>query len=206
MEIVKHPFGEYATNAYLLKFGDFEFVVDPGYGSTEWILSHSSNLQAILITHGHFDHIWDTALLHQKTHARIYCPKQDAFMLESDCFHLGLTPCKADTYIENNESTISLSIKGVDVHYWHFPGHTPGCSMIEIENCFFSGDFIFHNSIGRCDFPYSDVDSMKHSLRRFLKIDRDLEIYPGHGKNTMVKAEQQRIPAWIRYLDSELRS
>lgn len=202
MEIVKQPFGEYATNAYLLRFDNFEFVVDPGYGSMEWILSQSSNLQAILITHGHFDHIWDAASLQRQTQAKIYCPQQDAFMLESDCFHLGLTPCKADVYVENNESVVSYIINGINVNYWHFPGHTPGCSMIEIEDCFFSGDFIFYRSIGRYDFPYSNADSMKRSLQRFLEIDKDLVLYPGHGENTMVKAEQQRIPAWIRHLDS----
>lgn len=202
MDIIRQDFGDYSTNSYLLKFDGFEFVVDPGYGSTEWILSQTSNLQAILVTHGHFDHIWDIASLQQKTKAKVYCPKQDSFMLESDCFNLGLTPCKADIYIENDESVASICINGIDVKYWHFPGHTPGCSMIEIDNCFFSGDFIFHRSIGRYDFPYSNSSSMKSSLKRFLLIDRDMVVYPGHGESTTVRAEQQVVPIWIRYIDS----
>lgn len=202
MDIIKHAFGEYGTNAYLLRFDGFEFVVDPGFESTQWVLSNSQNLKAILITHGHFDHIWDVASLQDKTKAKVYCPSQDSFMLESDCFGLGLTPCKADFYVQNTESTVELCIEGVNLRYWHFPGHTPGCSMIEIDNQFFSGDFIFNQSIGRYDFPYSDADSMKASLQRFLQIEKDLVIHPGHGEATTVKAEQKRVPLWIRHIGS----
>ncbi len=201
MDIIKQPFGEYLTNAYILKFGAFEFAIDPGYGSAKWILKHTSNLKAILITHGHFDHIWDTAILQQATQAKVYCPKQDSFMLESDCFNLGLTPCKANVYIEHYKTNTTFDIHNIKVTYWHFPGHTPGCSIIEINNHFFTGDFIFYRSIGRYDFPYSNPLDMKDSLERFLKIDNNFPIHPGHGEDTYVQTEQKNIPSWIKYID-----
>lgn len=200
MKIQKCAFGEYQTNAYILQFDDFEFVVDPGFNATEWVLKNTNNLQAILITHGHFDHIWDTAKLQEQTKAKVYCPIQDSFMLESDCFNLGLTPCKADIYIENDKDSKSLNINGINVTYWHFPGHTPGCSIIEVCGHIFSGDFIFQRSIGRYDFPYSNSNDMRESLERFLQIKEDLPIHPGHGGDTSVFAESRNIPAWIKYI------
>ena len=152
-----------------MQFDDFEFVVDPGFNATEWVLKNTKNLQAILITHGHFDHIWDTAKLQEQTKAKVYCPIQDSFMLESDCFNLGLTPCKADIYIENDKDSKSLNINGINVTYWHFPGHTPGCSIIEVCGHIFSGDFIFQRSIGRYDFPYSNSNDMRESLEDSCK-------------------------------------
>ncbi len=201
MKITKKAFGEYLTNAYLLQFDGFEFVIDPGYNASQWVLKNAKNLKAILITHGHFDHIWDSANLKKQTNAMIYCPKQDGFMLETDCFNLGLTTTNADIYIENDKNVTTLDINGICVKYWHFPGHTPGCSIIEIDNHFFSGDFIFYRSIGRYDFPYSSPIDMKESLQRFLKIEYDYPIHPGHGRDTSLKAESNNIPSWIKYIE-----
>lgn len=197
MDIIKKPFGEYQTNAYILSFNDFEFVIDPGIGSCNWVMNNTKNLKAILITHGHFDHIWDVAQLKKATNVPIYCPKEDAFMLETDCFNLGLNVCSADVYVDCNKNACVLNIAGVEVIYWHFPGHTPGCSIIEINDHLFTGDFVFYRSIGRYDFPYSNASDMKDSLQRFMQIDNDFMIHPGHGKDTYVKAEQKNIPIWI---------
>lgn len=200
MNIKKCAFGEYQTNAYILQFDGFEFVIDPGYNATKWVLDNAKNLSAILITHGHFDHIWDVAGLQEKTKAKVYCPMQDSFMLETDCFKLGLTTCRADVYVENTKNSVCLNINGVNVVYWHFPGHTPGCSVIEIDGHMFSGDFIFNRSIGRYDFPYSNKRDMKQSLERFLLIKEDFPIHPGHGEDTSVLAESINIPAWIKHI------
>jgi len=86
------------------------------------------------------------------------------------------------------------------VIFRHFPGHSPGCSTIEIEDAMFSGDFIFKNSIGRVDFPYSDPQQMKDSLKKFTDITYDKTVYPGHGEQTSIKQEQYNIPYWIKQI------
>ena len=90
-----------------------------------------------------------------------------------------------------------LTIEGVKIKYRHFPGHTPGCSVIEIGDIWLSGDFLFQQSIGRWDFPASSGEDMVKSLEKAMTIQEDFTIYPGHGLSTTLKAEQRVIPYWI---------
>ena len=101
---------------------------------------------------------------------------------------------EADYEVVGDET---LEIEGVKIQYRFFPGHTPGCSVIEIEDVWFSGDFLFQQSIGRWDFPFSSAQAMAKSLEKALTIQEDYTIYPGHGMTTTLKAEQKVIPYWI---------
>ena len=98
-----------------------------------------------------------------------------------------------------------------------YPGHTPGCSVIILRHkdskitesqddleslskgaqVMFSGDFIFNRSIGRSDFPYSSNHVMKASLEKFLTLQENMLVLPGHGNATSVAQEQSNIPFWI---------
>jgi glyoxylase-like metal-dependent hydrolase (beta-lactamase superfamily II) len=198
MNILSKPCGMYETNCYILGFDGFEFVVDPGVGATEWVIKNTTNLVAILNTHGHFDHVWSNAELKEKTGAKIYIPKGDAFMLTNDIFGMNMPSSIADIEVAPDAC---LELNGVKVTFHHFPGHTPGCSAVEVENELFSGDFVFAGSIGRTDFPYSSSPDMIKSLLKFGKMDKNMTIYPGHGAKTTVRAEQSSIPQWLRYLE-----
>ena len=197
MKIQKCAFGEYQTNAYVLQFDDFEFVVDPGFNAIEWVLKNTKNLQAILITHGHFDHIWDNAALKKEFNIPLYIHKNDAFFL-NDPFHQGFEKSEADVLIENEEN---LELFDTSFKFHFFPGHTPGCCMIEVvgEGVMFSGDFLFYRSIGRWDFPYSNATLMKQSLEKVLNYKENFKLLPGHGGETMLKEEQEHLPTWLRY-------
>lgn len=191
-------FGIYQTNCYIIQTKKGEFIIDPGENSTQWILSQVKNPLAILITHGHFDHIFGLATLHQALpNLPIYAPQADAFVLESDCFDTGLTPCAPSYMVACDKNEQVLEIEGIKVSYLHFPGHTPGCSVIVIGGAMYSGDFIFKRSIGRYDFPYSSANDMRDSLQRFseLKLE-DMEILPGHGESTRLCFEQNNAKLW----------
>ena len=70
--------------------------------------------------------------------------------------------------------------------------------MIRYKEHVFSGDFIFQNSIGRYDFPLSSAQEMKESLERFIQLDFDATLYPGHGPITTIKQEQKNTPYWLQ--------
>jgi len=189
--------GSYQTNCYIVSNDSGDLIIDPGIGATGWVLENVKNPLAILNTHGHFDHVWSNKELKDRLNVPIYCPKDDVFMLENDPFSQGTPQSRVDKEVVGDES---FKIGDIEVKFLHFPGHTPGCSVIEIGDSWFSGDFIFENSIGRVDFPYSSPNDMKNSIRKFLKIPYDKKVYTGHGNPTTIKKEQSRISVWLDYL------
>jgi glyoxylase-like metal-dependent hydrolase (beta-lactamase superfamily II) len=197
MELIFAPMGSYQTNCYILKGEAGEIIIDPGMGAFEWVKSQVKNPLAILNTHGHFDHVWSNRALQDHYKIPLYCPKSDVFMLASDPYGLGIEPSVPDVEVDGDES---FEIGAEEVQYWHFPGHTPGCSAIQIDGMFFSGDFVFASSIGRTDFPFSSPEQMKQSLLKFLKIQEDMPLYPGHGEASTISREQYTVPQWIRML------
>jgi len=201
MQIKIQPMGPYQTNCYIATIDGKDFIIDPGMGATKWVLDNVTNPVAILNTHGHFDHVWSNAEVKEKLGLPIYCPKGDVFMLTDDPLQQGTPPSKPDFIILGDEE---LNIEGVKIKFRHFPGHTPGCSIIEIKDVWFSGDFLFEQSIGRWDFPSSSGEEMVKSLEKALTLEGDYTIYPGHGMSTTLKAEQRVIPFWIDQVKSTI--
>ena len=198
MKIKMQPMGMYQTNCYIVTVEDKDIIIDPGVDATQWVLDNVTNPVAILNTHGHFDHVWSNQELKEKLNVPLYTPKGDLFLLQNSTFMPDLPPSYPDVEIEEGDQT--LSIEGIEVKFRHFPGHCPGCSTIEIGDAMFSGDFIFQSSIGRVDFPYSDIGAMKDSLKRFAEITYDKPVYPGHGNATTIRREQQNVGYWLNAL------
>jgi glyoxylase-like metal-dependent hydrolase (beta-lactamase superfamily II) len=201
MQIKIQPMGVYQTNCYIVSIEGKELIIDPGVDAAEWVIRHVSNPVAILNTHGHFDHVWSNAAIKKALEIPIYCPKPDSFMLTDDPLGQGTPKSTPDYEVIGDEA---LEIKGLKIKYRHFPGHTPGCSIIEIDDVWFSGDFLFQQSIGRWDFPASSGEDMIKSLEKALTIQNDYTIYPGHGLSTTLKAEQRVIPYWIEQVKRTL--
>ncbi len=197
MGIKIQPMGDYQTNCYIISVDNKDFIIDPGVGATNWVKANVTNPVAILNTHGHFDHVWSNKQVSEELGLKIYTPKDDNFMLQKDPYGFGMTPSSADVLVEPDEE---FDFDGVKVKFHHFPGHTPGCSAIEIDDNLFSGDFIFQNSIGRTDFPFSSPQSMKESIDKVLKWDRNIRIFPGHGSSTSLNAERSSLENWKNYL------
>ena len=197
MEIKIQPMGQTQTNCYIVTINNKDLIIDPGMNATSWVINNTTNPIAILNTHGHYDHVWSNAELQKRLKVPLYIPKDDAFMLEK-CI-LGQNPplSKADILVDGDEE---LTIEGIKVQYRHFPGHTPGNSIIEIEDVWFSGDFLFQQSIGRWDFPFSSGYEMIKSLEKAMKIEGDFTVYPGHGMSTTLKQEQKGMPMWLDYV------
>lgn len=197
MDIKIQPMGDYQTNCYIVTVDNKDIIIDPGMNSAPWILQNVKNPIAILNTHGHFDHVWDNNKIKEELDLKIYCPRDDAFMLNDDPLGHGTPPSVADYLIKPNEEVV---INDIIIKFHHFPGHTPGCSAIQIDNALFSGDFIFKGSIGRVDFPYSDPHDMTTSIKNILDWSEDFDIYPGHGPKTSLKQERNSLINWLNYL------
>jgi glyoxylase-like metal-dependent hydrolase (beta-lactamase superfamily II) len=197
MTIKSQAMGSYQTNCYIVTIDDKDLIIDPGMGATQWVIDNTTNPIAILNTHGHFDHVWSNAQLKSKLNIPIYCPKDDCFMLEDDPFEQGTPSSIADFKVEHDES---ITLDGIHIKFHFFPGHTPGCSAIQIKNTLFAGDFIFQGSIGRVDFPYSNPNDMKESIKKVLNFKDDLVVYTGHGNPTSLFLEKVSLNNWLNYL------
>ena len=194
MDIKVKPMGPYQTNCYIVTTNGVEIIIDPGVGATPWVLDNITKPVAILNTHGHFDHVWSNQELKEILNIPLYTPKDDVFLLQSSSWVKDLPPSYPDVKINGDEK---LDIHNIQIYFRHFPGHTPGCSTIEINDAMFSGDFIFKDAIGRVDFQFSNPSQMKESLKKFAEITYDKIIYPGHGEQTSIKEEQRNISSWL---------
>jgi len=194
LKIKSRPMGTYATNCYIVTVDGKDFIIDPGVDATRWVLNQVQNPVAILNTHGHFDHVWSNAELKDTLKVPIIIHKDDAFLLQEPQFGIAMPPSQPDILVEEGE----IEIAGVPLRFLHFPGHTPGTSVIDFGEAWFSGDFIFRGSIGRVDFPHSDPEAMRKSLLRLKQIPYDKPVYPGHGEPTSIAAEQRHVDYWLR--------
>ena len=192
LQIHTLPLGDYQTNCYILhQEGNRDCVViDPGY-EPEIILSYLSEkgltLQAILLTHGHFDHVGAVRELAAQTDCRVYINPKDLSMPPM----LTAGPLYyTNTYGEGD----LLDIAGISFRVLETPGHTPGSVCLITENNIFSGDTLFCGSCGRTDLPGGDYRAMKESLKRLASIREDYSVYPGHGSNTTLAWEQKTNP------------
>ena len=195
MKVISKSFGDYGTNCYVVKTACGEIIIDPGDGAAQWALKNAQKPLAILLTHGHFDHIFGAARLRAECGAPIYIHENDVFMAQNDIFGMGYETFMPDFAVKDDEI---LDLGGISAKFMLFAGHTPGCLMIEIAGALFSGDFLFKGGVGRWDFPYSDSGEMIKSLQKCKNLSGDFTLYPGHGAPSTLKAEQETLDEWIR--------
>ena len=193
MDIKVQAMGEYQTNCYIVTVDGKDLIIDPGVDALRWIKTQVTNPIAILNTHGHFDHVWSNTEVQNEYKLKIYTPKDDNFMLKKDPYGLGMIPSTADVLIEHDEE---IELEGIKIKFHHFPGHTPGCSAIQIGEHLFTDDFIFKGTIGRFDFPFSNAAQMKQSINKVLTWNDDFHIYPGHGDKTTLRSEIHTLKQW----------
>ena len=192
LQIHTLPLGDYQTNCYILhQEGNRDcLVIDPGY-EPEIILSYLSEkgltLQAILLTHGHFDHVGAVRELAAQTDCRVYINPKD----------LSLPPMLTagplyytNTYGEGDR----LDIAGISFRVLETPGHTPGSVCLIAGDTMFSGDTLFAGSCGRTDLPCGDAREMRDSLRKLAKLEENYRVCPGHGPSSTLDREKKTNP------------
>ena len=189
MNIQKLTLGLYQTNTYLLANDTEAVVIDPGY-EADTILDALAGkaLKAILLTHGHFDHVGAVKELVAETGCEVWIHAAEATMPPMvTAGPLYFT----HTYDEGD--TVS-PIAGLELTVLHTPGHTPGSVCLLMGKEMFSGDTLFACSFGRTDLPGGDPRKMMESLRRLASLQGNFFIHPGHGGSTTLDAEKRFNP------------
>ena len=198
----RYELGPIGTNCYVVRAHDRAHeavVVDPGADAPrilEELAALEATCAAILITHGHWDHLGGVAELAQATGAPVYMADDERLLLEDvNSFTppgVELQPYSPDVALQGNEV---LELAGMSFETLRVPGHSPAHLAYHTEGAVFSGDLLFAGSVGRTDLPGADWDTLVESIRTLAdRYPRDTIVYSGHGPATTIGAELDRNP------------
>ena len=198
MRIIRVPVGVYITNCYIVE-GKQEgrgFLVDPADNPDKIVsILEKENIypEAILLTHGHYDHILAVPQLQKYwKDIPVYCNEKD-IPQEKVEYDMGqaFPTVAAFENIQKIRDGQELELAGMTVRVMSTPGHTPGSVLFLTEEAIFTGDTIFRGSIGRTDFAGGDERQMMQSLRKIKNLAMDdIALYPGHGDTSTLKWER----------------
>lgn len=216
MLVAGFPAGSFATNCYLLAPGPGEecVVIDPGQdavaGVDELIREHRLRPVAVILTHGHIDHIWSVvpvcgardvpAYIHPADRELLSNPAKGFDLMAGQQLFGGLEFSEPDDVAELADGA-TVRLAGLEFEVDHAPGHTPGSVTFRIAAgnehpaVLFSGDLLFAGSIGRTDLPGGDYPTILRSLARVcLPLPDDTAVLPGHGPQTTIGRERGTNP------------
>ena len=206
MKIECIPVGELEVNCYLLTEGSSAVIIDPGASFevlVKRIEEQNLSLKAIILTHGHFDHIGAVAKLVEKFDAPVYAHKDDEEMLTDNekslatGFGCSVDPCKIDVYLEDGKT---VEIGGIKFDVYHTPGHSNGGVCLYTNGVLFTGDLLFKNSIGR--FDRGDLRTELASLKCVMDtFDDGTIVFAGHGERTTIGTERRYNPYIVNHIN-----
>ena len=196
--------GPLQENAYLLRpeGGERALLVDPGDEGARLLSVIDQldvELEAILLTHTHFDHVGAVAEIARATGAPVYVPELEREVLANinDYVFPGFGPFESYEADETVAGGERLTLAGLDIDVLPTPGHSPGhvTYSIDGENALFSGDVLFQGSVGRVDLPGGDWPTLAASIESLLeRFDDDTRVHPGHMGLTTLGAERATNP------------
>ncbi len=201
LEVKCLTLGPLETNCYLLKQEKKAILIDAmvdQQGDIDRIVQalEDSQLLAVILTHGHYDHIAAVNLLFNRYQMPIYIHEDEADYLTEP--KLNLSPLFSLNYTVDEPANIvsghQLKIDDFIFEVIKTPGHTPGSMTLIIDNHAFVGDFLFKNSIGRTDLIKGSQELMRKSLSEAINWPDDWIIYPGHGPTSTMKDEKKSNP------------
>lgn len=163
----------------------------------DYVKENDLTVKYILLTHGHFDHVLGINRMNEVLGAKVYVHKGDKEQVVNTRAVMTMFGLPTEG-VENPKITATLSDAGEltlgnqVIKVIETPGHTPGGVCYLIGDCLFSGDTLFHGTIGRIDLPGGSFQQIKHSVKDILfALDENIKVYPGHGEPTSIGYEKK---------------
>lgn len=193
--------GVMPTNCYLVwdNISREAVVIDPadeGERIIEWIEKEELDLKAVLLTHGHFDHIYGVDAIREKYNVKVYAHEKEQEVLKStekNCSPMidRLIEMEADVLVKDKEE---LEFGALHLRVIHTPGHTHGgvCYYFYDSDVLFSGDTLFCRNVGRDDLPTGSKEALYSSIKeKLLVLPEEVIVFPGHRGPTTIGAEKK---------------
>ncbi len=202
MEIISLPTIGFTSNCYIVHNGNEAFVVDPSISEKKIIVKLNERglaLKGILLTHGHFDHIWRAQELRDETGAPLYIHELDAEMLTNSDKNAYRTFTGNDFTIQKAEFLLkdgdAITLGDEQIKVLHTPGHTKGSVCYDTGDSLLSGDTIFAEGFGRYDLYGGDINALKTSLQMLIKMaeSENRWLYSGHGDSSTLRQATENL-------------
>ena len=203
MKIEKFVTGIISTNCYLAINEETKqtVVIDPAACPSYrmgHIKSEALQVEAILLTHGHFDHIMGVKTVQDMTGAKIYMHELEKDFATDSRLNLStvIAERQCDPFVPDvlYHDGDKIPVGNLTFRVLHTPGHTIGSSCLIVKDTIFSGDTIFKGSIGRTDFPTSDPAKMLESVQKVAELEGNYAVFPAHGDSTTLDYERNTNP------------
>ena len=194
------PLGSYQTNCYIVHGDNAKscVIIDPGYEAPAILAKVAAlglTVDAILLTHGHFDHVGAVEAIVEQTGCQLWMAQADwsqriepmitYFYPLANCDFTEVQFCEEGQVIYAGELAFTVL---------ETPGHTWGSVCYRCGDALFSGDTLFAGSCGRTDLPGGDWNTIQESLHRLSRLEDSITVYPGHGESTTLAAEKRYNP------------
>ena len=192
LQIRTMPLGSYQTNCYMAFLPEQKqcILIDPGF-EPEYVLEQvrreGKSVAAILLTHGHFDHVGGVKMIAAEENCRVFICQED----------LSLNPTLTDGaiyYTDTYKEGDTLFLAGLRLQVLQTPGHTPGSVCLVCGDTIFTGDTLFAGTCGRTDFPGGSYNQMLQSLKRLAALPGDYRVLPGHAEESTMDRERRSNP------------
>ncbi len=195
--------GQLETNAYFLKSEKGILCFDAPEETLEELKEKNLQVEALILTHGHYDHIWDAALIQEHFHCPVWVHEADAFMVEDPkVFSMwGIPPILPVKQLNRlpvlEKGSAPWSCGGIDFRLYHIPGHSPGSvAFYDLKGGqVIGGDILFAGGVGRWDLPGGNQKDLISGIHQHLMtLPEGVKVYPGHGPATTIGVEKKRNP------------